>query len=278
MRAHLVEREQILLRDGLDDVALADAVAAADLGRIGQQRHGVGAGRAGVADVRLAEQNVLAKVVDRRAVAHELEVPRSVDGIAVQHGSLDLVALHDDLLVDAARGVLEHELLGAGAAREVAGREQVDARDLELRRSLRARVAADAELGEVIRDDLRLLEQRRDEAVAGAAVLHALADGVDARIVGLHRVVDEHAALAGDAARLRERRVRPDADGHDDEIGGHFRAVGELDAAHAVLAENRGGLCRHDELEPARLERALQQAPADASSCRSISVPTGARR
>ena len=142
----------------------------------GQQRHGVGTGRARVADVRLAEQDVLAKVADLRAVAHELEIPRAVDGIAVQHGALDLVALHDELLVDAARGVLEHELLGVGAAREVAGREQVDARDLELRRGLRARVAADAELREMVRDDFRLLEQRRDEAVACAAMLHALAE------------------------------------------------------------------------------------------------------
>ena len=138
---------------------------------------------------------------------------------------LNFVASDDELLVDAARRVLEHELLGAGAAREVAGREQVDARDLELRRRLRARVAADAELREMIRDDLRLLEQRRDEAVAGAAVLHALAERVDARVVGLHRVVDEHAALARDAARLRERDVRPDADRHDDEIGRHLAAV-----------------------------------------------------
>ena len=49
---------------------------------------------------------------------------------------------------------------------EVAGRKQIDARDLELRRGLRARVAADAELREMVRDDLGLLEQRRDEAVA----------------------------------------------------------------------------------------------------------------
>src|SRR6185503_10044299 len=181
MRAYLVEREQVLLCDGLDDVALADAVAAADLGRVRQQRHGIGAGRTRIADVRLAEQDVLAKVADLRAVAHELEVPRAVDGVAVQHGALELVALHDELLVNTARGVLEHELLGSRAAREIAGREEVDARDLELRRGLRARVAADAELGEMIRDDLRLLEQRCDQAVTCATMLHALAERIDAR-------------------------------------------------------------------------------------------------
>src|SRR5690348_8697709 len=107
--------------------------------------------------MRLAEQEALTEVRDRRALAQQLEVPGTVNRIAVEHGTPDLVVLHDDLLVDAARRVFENELLGVGAAAEVAGREQIDARDLELRRRLRARVAADAELGEMVREHLRLL-------------------------------------------------------------------------------------------------------------------------
>jgi hypothetical protein len=79
---------------------------------------------------------------------------------------------------------------------EVAGREQVDAGDLELGRGHRAGVAADAEVGQVVGAHLGLLEQRRDQAVGDAAVADAFADRVDARVVGLQRVVDHDAAVA----------------------------------------------------------------------------------
>ena len=223
--------------------------------------------------MRLPEQEVLAKIADRRPVAHELEVPRAVHGVAVEHGSLNLVALDDELLVHAARRVLEHELLGIASAREVAGREEIDARDLELRRRLRARVAADAELGEMIRDDLRLLEQRRDEAIARAAMLHALAERVDARIVGLHGVVDEHTAIAGDAARLRERGVRPNADRHDDEIGGHLACRRANLTPRTRSSPKIAAVCAGmTNLRPRSSSERFSSAPADASSCRSISV------
>ena len=223
--------------------------------------------------MRLAEQQALAEVRDRRAVAQQLEVPRAVDRVAVEHGAADLVVLHDDLLVDAARRVLEHELLAVRAAREVAGREEIDARDLELRRGLRARVAADPELGEMIREHLRLLEERRDEPVARAAMLHAFAERVDPRVEGLHRVADEHAALAREAARFRERDVRPDPDRHHDEIGRDLGAVREAHGARTLLADDRLRLRRHLELEPALLERAPQEIAA-----RGVELPLHQRR
>jgi uncharacterized protein YPO0396 len=91
------------------------------------------------------------------------------------------------------------------AAGEVAGREQVDAGDLELGRGHRAGVAADAEVGQVVGAHLGLLEQRRDQAVGDAAVRDAFADRVDARVVGLHGVVDHDAAIAVNAGRFGER-------------------------------------------------------------------------
>ena len=42
----------------------------------------------------------------------------------------------------------------------------------------------------------------------------ALADGVDARVKGLHGVVDHNAAIAMNAGRFRQRSIRTDADGH----------------------------------------------------------------
>ena len=72
--------------------------------------------------------------------------------------------------------------------------------------------------------DLGLLEQRRHQAVGLAAMLHAFADRVDARVVGLHGVVDHDAALAIQAGLLGQRDVRADADRHHHQVGGESRA------------------------------------------------------
>ena len=71
---------------------------------------------------------------------------------------------------------------------------------------LRSAVAADAELREMIRADLRHLEQRRHQAIDQAAMADAFADRVDPRIERLQRVVDDDAALAMQARRLRRDR------------------------------------------------------------------------
>jgi hypothetical protein len=60
----------------------------------------------------------------------------------------------------------EHDLLGAVAAAEVARGEEVDAGDLELGREQRARVAADAEVREVVGAHLGHLEERRHQPYA----------------------------------------------------------------------------------------------------------------
>ena len=57
---------------------------------------------AGIAQMGLAEQQMLAELGDVGAVAHELEVPGAVEGIAVHHRALDALVLHHQLLVDAA--------------------------------------------------------------------------------------------------------------------------------------------------------------------------------
>ena len=124
----------------------------------------------------------------------------------------------------------------ARPAAEIPRREHVDAGDLELGRGHRALVAADAEAGEVVGAHLGLLEQRRDEAVSGAAVRGAFPDGVDLRVVGLQRVVDHDAAVAMDAGRFGERGVRADADGHHDEVGRNLHAVLETDRRHPAGA------------------------------------------
>ena len=84
------------------------------------------------------------------------------------------------------------------------------------------------------REHLALLEERRDQAVADAAVLDALADREDVGVGRLHVVVDDDAALDGEAGLAPELDVRPDAGRDDDQIGVDAVAVGELDALDRV--------------------------------------------
>ncbi len=94
-----------------------------------------------------------------------------------------LSSLITSFLYDAAaKGSRMHDFLGVRAALEVARREQVDARHLELGGGQRALVAPDAEFGQVVGQHLALLEQRGHQAVGHAAVRGAFAHGVDARV------------------------------------------------------------------------------------------------
>ena len=227
---------------------------------------------AAVAEIGGAEHQPLAHLRNIGAVAQMLEVPGAVDGVAIEHGADDLLVAQDDALVDAAGGVLQHDLFLVRARREIAGREQVDAGDLQLGRGDRAVIGGEALHGEVVGADLGLLEQRRHEAVDLAAMLHAFADRVDAPVEGLHGVGDDDAALAMEARLARQLDIGADADRHHDEIGGKLRAVREAHARDAVLAEDRLGLRRHLEHHAALFQRLAQQSAGDRSSWRSISV------
>ena len=79
---HVLQREQALLADRLDDVALAHAVAAAHLHVVGHGRGAVDALVAEVAAVVLAEHQMVAQFADVLAVAQQREIPGAVDGVA----------------------------------------------------------------------------------------------------------------------------------------------------------------------------------------------------
>jgi hypothetical protein len=64
-------------------------------------------------------------------------------------------------------------------------------------------VAADAHLRQVVGADPGHLEQRRDQPVSRSPMADAFADRIDARIERLQRVVDDDAAVAMQARRLR---------------------------------------------------------------------------
>jgi hypothetical protein len=200
--AHVVEREEALLLDRLDDGAFAHAIAAADLHRVGHRGGLVLPLVAAVAQMRLAEHQVVADFVDVLLVAQQLKIVRAVDRVAIQHAADHAVVAQYEPLVHAADGVVQHDLLGVRAARKIAGGKKIDARHFELRRQHRTLVAADAEMREMIRAYFRHVEERRDEAVRDTAMGDALADRVNFRIVGLHRVADDDAAVAVKPGRL----------------------------------------------------------------------------
>ena len=192
-----------------------------------------------------------------------LEIPGSVNRIAVEHGADDLLVAQNDPLVDAARGVLHHDFFLVRARREITGREQVDARDLQLGRDHRSRVAGKAFHGELVGADLGLIEQRRHEAVGLATVLHAFSDCIDAPVIGLHGVGDDNATLAIDTCLLRELDVRADADGHHNQIGRKLEAIGKAHGRDAIVAQDRLRLRRHLEHHAALLQRLAQHSACD---------------
>ena len=212
-----------------------------------------------------AEHQPVALVADRPALAQQLEVERSVDRVAVEAGTDQLVVLDHQFLVDAAVRIAHHDLFAIRPAHEVAGREQVDAGHLQFRRGGRPLVAADAELRQVGRADLALLEQWCDQPVRDAAVRRAFTDRVDARIGdGLHRVVDDDAAAHVGAAVQADLQgqlgVGADAGSHHHQVGGQFAAVLELHCGDAAgrATDQRLGLGRDAKLHAARLQRLAQ--------------------
>ena len=90
--------------------ALADAVAAADLGRVGQAAtpRWVACAAPATAWPNTSVSRMSAMSV---AVAHQVEIPGAVGGVAVQHRADQLVVAQHQLLVDAARGVAEDDVL-----------------------------------------------------------------------------------------------------------------------------------------------------------------------
>ncbi|MNV53565.1 hypothetical protein D3C71_1457190 [compost metagenome] len=69
-------------------------------------------------------------------------------------------------------------------------------------------------------------------------MLRTFADCVDIRNIRLQIIVNENASADAKAALLCKRRVRPDADRHDDQVGVGRRSVSEEQAFDPLMAEN----------------------------------------
>jgi len=106
--------------------------------------------------------------------------------------------------------------------------------------------------------NLGLLPQWRDQTVALAAMLHALADCVHLRIIGLHGIVDDDTTLTIDTRLLGQFDVRPDANGHHHQIGRDFQAILETHGADPLFAEHGGGIGTHQKTQAAFFQTRAQ--------------------
>ncbi|MNN51281.1 hypothetical protein D3C81_1659100 [compost metagenome] len=92
----------------------------------------------------------------------------------------------------------------------------------------------------------------------------ALADGVNARVVGLQRVVDQNPAIARDAGLFRQFCVGTNTGSHYHQIGGDDVAVLELHRADPAIAcvVQRLSLFAQTEVQATGFKGVLQQLAA----------------
>ena len=121
MCSHVIERRQPEFADGLDDLALADAVAAADLRIIGQGCNGRRRVQGNTSRIGRTEDQGIPLVRDNGPSLQEIEEPGPIGGVAVEHGTDKTVLLEDEALVYAARGIAQNDLLAIFPIREITG-------------------------------------------------------------------------------------------------------------------------------------------------------------
>ncbi len=258
MRPHPVERGQALAGDGTGDLAFAHAVAATDLCLIGQGCNGRHRVQGGAPLIGLAKDQRVAHGACIDAPPEHVEEPGAVGSLAIEHRADDAVVLEDEALVDAGRGIAQHDLLAILGLTKIARREQVDAGHLELGRGDRPLIGGLLP-GQGLGQHLTHFIERCDKAIAGATMLRTFAQGEDMRVIGTHLVVDHDAAVDGQPGSLGEAGGGADADRHHHHFAGNDRTVAQFDAFDPVVAKHlfRIGLC--DDADAAILERLFQQ-------------------
>src|SRR5690606_21147057 len=256
--AYGFKRRQPLFGNRAGDLSLAYAVAAADLRLIRQGCNGRRRVQPATSLIGLTEDQGVALIGNVGALLQKVEEPCAIGRIAVKHGAEDAVVLQHQALVDAGRGVPQHDLLAVVAISEVAGRIKVYARYLELRGSFDG-----AERGRLLPErgsrHLGHVVERRHQSVADALMLHAFAYGEDVGIGGHHLVIDHDAALHIEPGVDRDARFRPDADGHHHEVGGIHGAVLQKHGFGAAVAEDGLGLRLAVDLDAPALQLLLEK-------------------
>ena len=115
--------------------------------------------------------------------------------------------------------------------------------------------------GQAVGEDLRLLPQRRHEAVDLATVLRALADGKHVGVIGAAEIVaDDNAAFDGQSGGARQGGIGANASGHDHHLAFQPRAVIEEEAADPRGAEHRRCAPFEVRVDAQLVERRAEQA------------------
>ncbi|MNK93585.1 hypothetical protein D3C87_1137540 [compost metagenome] len=252
--AHIVQRGQPFGSYNRSDLALADAVAAADFRIIRQGCNGRHRVQRRPSLIGLAEDKGFAHGRDIGRFLHQVEEPRPIRRLAVKNRANDAVFLENETLVDAGGGIAQHDFLAVIAFGEVAGGKQVDACHLQLRIGDRAVIFGRTAAKPVSQHAGRFIK-RRNEAIAHAAMLGAFAERVDRGVRRHHAVIHHDAAIDGDAGFLGETRGRADTDRHHHHIALDDPAVLELDALDLVLTENALGVGLGDDVDAALVQR-----------------------
>ena len=258
MRPDPIQRRQSLARNRRDDLALADAVAAADFRIIRQGCNGRHRVQRRPSLVGLAEDQCIAHRRDVGLLLQEIEEPRAIGGLAIKDRTDDPVLLQDKALVDAGGRIAQDDFLAVGRLGEVAGGEEIDTSDLQLRIDDGAMIFGVA-AGQTIGENPGAFIERGDEAVADPAMLGALPECVDRCIRSHHAIVNDNPAVHGKAGILGELRCGTNADGHDDHIAFDHPAVFQLDTFHLGGAQDLLGVCLGDDLDAAFAQRLFEQ-------------------
>ena len=112
----------------------------------------------------------------------------------------------------------------------------------------------------MVRRHLALLEKRCHQTVSHTPVRHTLAHGVDLRVIGLQSVIDYNAAIAIDASRFGQGRIRTYTDSHNHQVRRNLHAILEPNRSHAPAFAGDQSL-RHlvqKEFQPTVFKRLLQ--------------------
>ena len=98
----------------------------------------------------------------------------------------------------------------------------------------------------------------------------AFAERENVRRPGLQMVVDDDAAIDGDAGVLCQRNIRPDAGGENHGVGIDPPSIRKFDAFDPRLAVDPRGVGVEQNLDALAFDQGFQHCAAGASSWRSI--------
>src|SRR5579863_3514856 len=233
-RTHHTLDAAIAVGDALDDRALLDAVAIADL-HIGRHllESNFGAGRAGIEEQR---QTILLQL---DAAVEGLEEIGGLADFAHQDAACQAAVTDDQFFVNAALGLHElHDIFIFAVARDHAHRGEFDAHHLELGGELRALVCSRGiRAGDVLREHFGLIPQRSDEAIDATAMLRTFADREDVGVGSAQLIVNHDSAFGRQTPARADLGVGSDSGRDYDHVALERLTVFEGESDYFIIAQ-----------------------------------------